>query len=66
MRLLADRCAELGLLATGSSDYHGPDHRLFSTFRGFDLHDREPNLGPIALRDAGRARRAGWTGSASG
>jgi adenylyl-sulfate kinase len=46
--LLADRCAELGLLATGSSDYHGPDHRLFSRFRAFDLHGREPNLGPIA------------------
>ncbi|MBN1529506.1 MAG: adenylyl-sulfate kinase [Thermoleophilaceae bacterium] len=46
--LLADRCAELGLLRTGSSDYHGPDHRLFSRFRAFDLHGREPNLGPIA------------------
>jgi adenylyl-sulfate kinase len=47
-QLLADRCAEVGLLATGSSDYHGPDHRLFSRFRAFELHDREPNLGPIA------------------
>jgi adenylyl-sulfate kinase len=46
--LLADRCEALGLLATGSSDYHGPDHRLFSRFRAFDLHGREPNLGPIA------------------
>jgi adenylyl-sulfate kinase len=46
--MLADRCAELGLLATGSSDYHGPDHRLFSQFRAFELHGREPNLGPIA------------------
>ncbi len=46
--LLAERCSELGLLSTGSSDYHGPDHRLFSKFRAFDLHDREPNLGPIA------------------
>jgi adenylyl-sulfate kinase len=45
--LLADRCAELGLLATGSSDYHGPDHRLFSRFRAFELHGRAPNLGPI-------------------
>jgi adenylyl-sulfate kinase len=45
--LLAERCAELGLLATGSSDYHGPEHRLFSRFRAFDLHGREPNLGPI-------------------
>jgi 3',5'-nucleoside bisphosphate phosphatase len=46
--MLADRCAELGLLATGSSDYHGPDHRLFGRFRAFELHGREPNLGPIA------------------
>jgi adenylyl-sulfate kinase len=46
--LLADRCAELGLLTTGSSDYHGPDHRLFSAFRAFDTYGREPNLGPIA------------------
>ncbi len=48
VRLLADRCEELELLTTGSSDYHGPDHRLFSRFRAFDLQDREPNLGPIA------------------
>jgi 3',5'-nucleoside bisphosphate phosphatase len=46
--LLADRCQELGMLATGSSDYHGPSHRLFSRFRDFELHGREPNLGPIA------------------
>ena len=46
-QLVADRCAELGLLATGSSDYHGPEHRLFSSFRDFELHEREPNLGPI-------------------
>jgi 3',5'-nucleoside bisphosphate phosphatase len=46
--LLADRCAELGLLTTGSSDYHGPDHRLFSSFRAFDLGGRDANLGPIA------------------
>jgi adenylyl-sulfate kinase len=46
--LLADRCEELGLLATGSSDYHGPEHRLFSSFRDFELHGRAPNLGPIA------------------
>jgi 3',5'-nucleoside bisphosphate phosphatase len=48
VRLLADRCGELGLLATGSSDYHGPNHRLFRTFRSFELHGRTPNLGPIS------------------
>jgi predicted metal-dependent phosphoesterase TrpH len=46
--LLADRCAELGLLSTGSSDFHGPDHRLFSRFRAFSTYGREPSLGPIA------------------
>jgi 3',5'-nucleoside bisphosphate phosphatase len=49
--MLADRCAELGLLATGSSDFHGPDHRLFSRFLAFDLHGRSPNLGRIAQAD---------------
>jgi predicted metal-dependent phosphoesterase TrpH len=46
--LVADAAAEHGLLTTGSSDYHGPDHRLFSRFLAFDLHGREPELGPIA------------------
>jgi 3',5'-nucleoside bisphosphate phosphatase len=47
-RLLADRCAALGLLSTGSSDFHGPGHGLFGRFRSFHLHDRVPNLGPLA------------------
>jgi len=46
--LLADRCAELGLLTTGSSDFHGPTHKLFSRFRAFSTFGREPVLGPIA------------------
>jgi predicted metal-dependent phosphoesterase TrpH len=46
--LVADRCDELGLLSTGSSDYHGPSHRLFSRFRAFSTHGRTPVLGPIA------------------
>jgi predicted metal-dependent phosphoesterase TrpH len=45
--LLADRCAELGLLSTGSSDYHGPSHREFSRFRAFSTYGRRPVLGPI-------------------
>lgn len=45
--LLADRAAELGLLTTGSADFHGPEHRHFKEFRAFDLGGREPNLGPI-------------------
>lgn len=47
--LLANRCAELGLLTTGSSDFHGPEHKLFSRFRAFSTYGREPLLGPIAV-----------------
>ena len=50
-RLLAERCERLGLLATGSSDFHGPDHRLFSRFLAFDLHGHAPNLGALAEAD---------------
>ena len=46
--LLADQCAELALLTTGSSDYHGPEHRQFNRFRAFSTYGREPVLGPIA------------------
>ena len=46
--LLAERCAALGLLSTGSSDFHGPDNRLFSRFLAFETYGLEPNLGPIA------------------
>jgi predicted metal-dependent phosphoesterase TrpH len=46
--LLANRCAELGLLSTGSADFHGPDNRLFSKFMAFETYGLEPNLGSIA------------------
>jgi 3',5'-nucleoside bisphosphate phosphatase len=46
-RLLFARCDELGLLSTGSADYHGPDNRLFSKFLAFETYDLQPNLGPI-------------------
>jgi predicted metal-dependent phosphoesterase TrpH len=46
-RLLARRCEELGLLTTGSADFHGPAHPLFNRFRAFELHGLEPRLGPI-------------------
>jgi predicted metal-dependent phosphoesterase TrpH len=45
--LLAERCATLGLLSTGSSDFHGPENRLFSRFLAFETYGFEPNLGPI-------------------
>jgi predicted metal-dependent phosphoesterase TrpH len=46
-RFVADCCERRGLLTTGSSDFHGPDHKLFSRFRAFELYGGEPNLGPI-------------------
>ena len=46
--LLAARCGELGLLTTGSADFHGPDNRLFSRFMAFETYGLEPDLGPIA------------------
>jgi predicted metal-dependent phosphoesterase TrpH len=46
--LLAARCKALGLLSTGSADFHGPENRLFSRFLAFDTYGLEPNLGPIA------------------
>ena len=47
-RLLVEHCAQEGLLTTGSSDFHGPDHHTFARFRAFDLYGMEPSLGPIA------------------
>jgi 3',5'-nucleoside bisphosphate phosphatase len=49
-RLLAERCAALGLLRTSSSDFHGPEHRLFAGFRAFELHGCEPELGGLLER----------------
>ncbi len=47
-RLLAGRCEELGLLSSGSADYHGPENRLFSRFLAFETYGLQPNLGAIA------------------
>jgi hypothetical protein len=46
-RLLAEKAAELGLLTTGSADFHGPEHAQFNAFRAFSLYGLEPNLGPL-------------------
>ena len=46
--ILVDRCAELGLLTTGSSDFHGPHHREFRHFRAFETYGLSVNLGPIS------------------
>jgi len=46
--LLAERCASMGLLTTGSADFHGPENRLFSRFLAFETFGLEPNLGRLA------------------
>jgi 3',5'-nucleoside bisphosphate phosphatase len=50
--LLADRCAELGLLSSASADFHGPGHRLFSRFLAYETYGRSPDIG---LLDPDRA-----------
>jgi 3',5'-nucleoside bisphosphate phosphatase len=45
--VLTDRCDQLDLLTTGSSDFHGPGHREFSRFRAFHTFGHQPRLGPI-------------------
>lgn len=47
-RLLVDHCAEVRLLTTGSSDFHGPEHHTFSRFRAFHTYGLTPTLGPLA------------------
>jgi predicted metal-dependent phosphoesterase TrpH len=47
-RLLAARLRELGLTTTGSSDFHGPNHRLFKSWCTFETYGLEPDLGRIA------------------
>ena len=37
-RLLHAYATEHGLLATGSTDFHGPGHERFDHFRGFELY----------------------------
>jgi hypothetical protein len=55
--LLCALAGELGLLTTGSADFHGPDHARFNRFRAFELHGAEPRLGPRLLAYE-RARQA--------
>ena len=46
-RLLHGFATENRLLATGSTDFHGPGHERFDRFRGFSLYGLEPRLGPL-------------------
>jgi len=47
--LLYEHCRKHGLLATGSADFHGPDHGRFNAFLAFERHGLEPILGPIGV-----------------
>ena len=46
-RLLVAHCERAGLLTTGSSDFHGPEHAVFSRFRAFSTYGLTPSLGPL-------------------
>lgn len=46
--LLCTVADSLELLVTGSSDFHGHGHEIFSSFAAFDLHGHMPRLGSIA------------------
>jgi predicted metal-dependent phosphoesterase TrpH len=45
--VIVARCQELGMLTTGSADFHGPKNNLFGNFLAFDTFGMQPNLGPI-------------------
>jgi predicted metal-dependent phosphoesterase TrpH len=47
-QVIVERCRELGMLTTGSADFHGPENNLFGNFLAFDTFGFAPNLGPIA------------------
>jgi predicted metal-dependent phosphoesterase TrpH len=46
-RLLHEVAVRRGLLTTGSTDFHGPEHEGFFAFCGFEVHGLTVNLGPI-------------------
>ena len=46
---LVGLCADRGLAATASSDFHGPNHKMFSTFGSYETFDLgTPELPPRA------------------
>ena len=48
--LLVRRARALGLLRSGSSDFHGPDHRLFNRFLAYEQHGETLELGALLDR----------------
>ena len=49
-RLLHEVAQRHGLLTTGSTDFHGPEHGRFSAFCGFQVHGLTVDLGPIGSK----------------
>jgi predicted metal-dependent phosphoesterase TrpH len=47
-RFLHAQAERLGLVTTGSADFHGPEHPRFSRFRAFGLHGLVPRWGRLA------------------
>jgi predicted metal-dependent phosphoesterase TrpH len=44
-KFLLDVCSERGIAATGSSDFHGPNHKMFDRFGSYPTYDLgEPEL----------------------
>jgi predicted metal-dependent phosphoesterase TrpH len=52
-RALHAAATQRGLLTTGSSDFHGPEHERFNRFLNFQTYGLAPNLGPISAGRAG-------------
>jgi 3',5'-nucleoside bisphosphate phosphatase len=48
VKALVEAADAMDLLTTGSSDFHGPEHRIFNRFRAFDLYGFTPRLGPMS------------------
>jgi predicted metal-dependent phosphoesterase TrpH len=50
---LVELCADRGLTATGSSDFHGPSHKMFDRFGAYPTYDLgQPELPPRPRRAA--------------
>jgi len=47
-RFLHGEATRLGLITTGSADFHGPHHPNFSRFRAFSTYGLTPSWGPLA------------------
>jgi hypothetical protein len=46
-KFLLETCADRGLAATGSSDFHGPNHKMFDSFGSYPTYDLgTPELPP--------------------